>query len=419
MKPRNPLPAAMLAVMLILPPAAAGDSPQWGGHLRGRGEVLWPDSSTGTVDRSTAFDGIGEVRLKGRADLTSWGRLDAHYEGIFAVGDTVEAPISATGLDSGGGIVGPPGDDRRLMDLSRTVTERGDAVAYHRLDRLSLTLFPQWGTVTLGRQALTWGNGLLFNPMDLFNPFSPTDFDRDYKIGDDMVSVSLAGEGMTGLQGLYVPRRTGDGDLDWTASSAATKFHWAVGTTELDLMMAIHYGEAVVGAGAMGYLGGAAWRSDLVVTRTDDSPDSATELQWVVNLDYAWTLAGKNCHGGLEYYHNSLGTDDPAEAAFDPVLMERLVRGEVHTLGRDYLAGQVRIELHPLVNVFFTGVVNLGDPSAVFQPRAVYDLRQNLQWLLGGTFYAGGSGTEYGGFDLPAGRVDPAPALYTWITWFF
>jgi hypothetical protein len=23
---------------------------------------------------------------------------------------------------------------------------------------------------------LTWGNGMLFNPMDLFNPFAPTDF---------------------------------------------------------------------------------------------------------------------------------------------------------------------------------------------------------------------------------------------------
>ncbi len=413
MKPRNPLPATILAVMLILPAAAAGDPPQWGGHLRGRAEVLWPDSSNGIVD------GIGEARLKSQANLSSWGRLDLHYEGVWAVGDTAGDSLSAVGIDPGGGTGGPPGAPRRLMDLSRTVTERGDAVAYHRIDRLSLTLFPQWGTVTLGRQALTWGNGLLFNPMDLFNPFSPTDFDRDYKVGDDMVSVSLAGKGMTGLQGLYVPRRSEDGDLDWTASSAATKLHTAVGTTELDLTLAVHYGDPVVGVGAMGYLGGAAWRSDLVVTSMDDAPGSEAAIQWVVNLDYAWTLGGKNCYGGLEYYHNSLGADDPADAAFDPVLMERLVRGEIHTLGRDYLAGQVRIELHPLVNAFFTGVVNLGDPSAVFQPRAVYDFRQNLQWLLGGTVYAGGPGTEYGGFDLAAGRVDPAPALYTWITWFF
>ena len=64
-----------------------------------------------------------------------------------------------------------------------------DQTLYHRLDRLSVTFQPYWGTLQIGRQALTWGNGFLFNPMDLFNPFSPTQIDREYKPGDDMVSI--------------------------------------------------------------------------------------------------------------------------------------------------------------------------------------------------------------------------------------
>ena len=42
--------------------------------------------------------------------------------------------------------------------------------------------------------------------MDLFNPFSPTAVQRDYKVGDDMAHVQLplnTGE----LQMLYLPRR--------------------------------------------------------------------------------------------------------------------------------------------------------------------------------------------------------------------
>ena len=38
-----------------------------------------------------------------------------------------------------------------------------------------------------GRQAITWGNGLVFNAMDIFNPFDPAAVDKEYKTGDDMI----------------------------------------------------------------------------------------------------------------------------------------------------------------------------------------------------------------------------------------
>ena len=59
----------------------------------------------------------------------------------------------------------------------------------------------------VGRQAVTWGNGLMFNPMDLFNPFAPSNTVRDYKMGDDLVSVRFNGEGGKELNLLYIPRR--------------------------------------------------------------------------------------------------------------------------------------------------------------------------------------------------------------------
>jgi hypothetical protein len=54
---------------------------------------------------------------------------------------------------------------------------------FHPAYRLALGIQPNWGLIRIGHQAVTWGNGLLFNPMDLFNPFSPSDIERDYKIG--------------------------------------------------------------------------------------------------------------------------------------------------------------------------------------------------------------------------------------------
>ena len=62
--------------------------------------------------------------------------------------------------------------------------------------------------MTVGREAVTWGNGLVFQPMDLFNPFAPTTVDRDYKVGDDLILVDkLFSNGMD-AQLLAVGRRT-------------------------------------------------------------------------------------------------------------------------------------------------------------------------------------------------------------------
>ena len=36
------------------------------------------------------------------------------------------------------------------------------------------------------------GERVFFNPMDLFNPFAPTDIEREYKIGDDMAYAKIA-----------------------------------------------------------------------------------------------------------------------------------------------------------------------------------------------------------------------------------
>ena len=69
-----------------------------------------------------------------------------------------------------------------------------------------MTFERDWGLARIGRQAVTWGNGFLFNPMDLFNPFAPTQIDRDYKIGDDMIFTQFPLKQTGDLQLLYVPR---------------------------------------------------------------------------------------------------------------------------------------------------------------------------------------------------------------------
>lgn len=319
-------------------------------------------------------------------------------------------------------IAQPLEDDRRFFDLTKTIHEDDCCILYHRLDRLFLTLLAKWGVVSIGRQAVTWGNGLLFNPMDLFNPFAPTDIERDYKVGDDLVSTQFSVNKIGDFHLLYVPRREpASGDVKWNQSSLAGKLHFAWGTTEFDIMAAKHYKDAVAGIGSTGYLGNAAWRLDGVLTFLDDNRDKNGYLSLVANMDYSWVWWAKNFYGFVEFFYSGLGEDDYTDALSDPDISERLDRGELFTLGRTYVSGHIRVELHPLFNVYLTVINNLVDPSGILQPRAVWDIFEDFGITFGGNIYYGRRGTEYGGFKIPGTNfLNKAPdSIFLWLTYYF
>jgi len=442
--------AGVLVIALVLgrgvPPSAladAGTAPvrsetthslfstietEWGGYIKSRGTASWPGDGTvySLVGRGTYYDGSAEGRLTNRTYLGSSISLDTHYEMIMTGGDTrrrqktLEKIFAGTVVENY--LSGAVSDKRRLMDLTKTVKNRDTYTIYHRLDRLALTVRQGQSVFRLGRQAVTWGNGFLFNPMDLCNPFAPTDIEREYKMGDDMAHAQIAFGESGDAQLLYVPRRDpATGKVKGSQDSVAGKIHVAKGTTEFDIMAAQHFQEEVVGAGAAGYLGDTAWRLDATWTMTDDQCDESDYLAMVANVDYSWVWWNRNFYGFVEAFYNGLGNDDYAQSAADTDIIERRNRGELFTLGRWYLGGNIRMEVHPLVNVFLTVINNMDDPSGIVQPRLTWDITQDLQLTCGGNIFYGGKGTEYGGFTLssPAIMIETPDSAYLWLAWYF
>jgi hypothetical protein len=183
---------------------------KWGGHFRLLGNVSWQDDASllDTIESDPFYDGSADLRLKNKTYLNQQTYLTIHYEAINSGGDTRQAiedlkTVFPNLLDDGLLATGPPSDDRRFFDLTHTIHEDADSVFYHRLDRLSLTWQPDWGVVRIGRQAVTWGSGFIFNPFDLFNPFAPTDIIRDYKMGDDMLNAQFTADDIGDFQFLY------------------------------------------------------------------------------------------------------------------------------------------------------------------------------------------------------------------------
>jgi len=236
-----------------------------------------------------------------------------------------------------------------------------------------------------------------------------------------MVTAQIHVPSIGDFQTIWVIRRDPvSGDVEPDQNSLAGTLHFETGTTDFDIMATKHYSDYVIGAGATGYLGDAAWRMDATWTFLQDSENS-NYLSLVANMDYSWVWLNKNCYGLIEFYFNGLGETDYKEALANPDIVERLSRGELFVLDRYYLSGSIQMELHPLFNVYFTSINNVVDPSGILQPRAVWDITQNLQMTFGLNFTWGAKGTEFGGFTIPGTDLlsrSPNNA-YTWLTYYF
>lgn len=403
-------------------------SADFSGNLRTSGTASWVDSASYlAVDKNKPqYDLSGELRLKNRL---SFGRdlvLTTHYQVNASHGDLLETTQE---LQKNEPILGQSGlapgfiqeDQTAFFDLSSAFHQEERSLAFHRVDRLYLSLVKPWGTLSLGRQALTWGNGLVFHPFDLFNPFAPSAIIKDYKTGQDLVSLLVPVGTSAELDLLYVPRREGrNRQLRFDASSLAGKLHCFAADYEFDLLAARHYRDSVLGLGGRGYLESAAWRWDMTWTLPDKGDGY---LSLVANLDRSWVWKDTNFYGFVEAYYSGLGLDDPGKLLDKPTLLTRINRGELFVLGRTYLALGAEVELHPLLLAGTNLILHTGDGSGLLQPKLTWDLASDLEVIIGASLYFGGDKTEFGGFALSTPTrevpVHRPNALFAWLTWYF
>lgn len=377
------------------------------------------DSVLHSLSGSSLQDHNFEARLKisarhGKLDLETHTQLIAVHSGSLPV--FREFPGLVT---PGADVIN---DNRRWFNLTHEFTNKNKNVSLVRLDRASIGYTGDKTVLRFGRQAISWGNGLLFTPMDIFNPFDPAAVDKEYKSGDDMLYAQYLLDSGNDLQAVAVIRRSPiSGDVEQEQSSLALKYHGFWGSHEYDLLASEHYGELVLGLGASTDFHGAIWRADMVWSNTN--PGST--LAAVGGVSYSGILRGRNWTGSMEYYYNGFGQTggdySPASLASNPELLKRLARGELFNLGRHYLGTSVSFEMTPLFVLTPNIFINLTDPSALAQLVVSYDWKQDLQVLGALNFPVGPNGSEYGGIDSgqPGLYLSTGPSLFAQLAWYF
>ena len=374
----RPSPAFLLLVVSTVA-LADGNSYDFGGHskLRLLAQNYPDDSLFRDVIGANSVDGAGELRLYSSAKSDKWS-LHADYQLI-----AINSDFLAAGL---------PEDDSRLFDLTSILDDSNKNALLHRLDRFWVGYAGEKTVVRFGRQALSWGNGLLYAPMDLVNPFDPATIDTEYKTGDDMLYMQYLRDSGDDIQGAVVFRRNAvTGDIESDEGTIALKYHGFAGENEFDVLVAESYGNTVVGAGYAQSVGGAIWRGDVVVT--DSSDDTYVEV--VTNLSYSWVWGARNMSGAVEYYYDG----------FD----------------RHYVAGSLAIEMSPLWMLTPTVLSNVNDPSGLLQVVTQYSLSDNMTFLGSLNIPLGANGTEFGGPEsgVPGRYLSTDAGVFAQLAWYF
>lgn len=394
----------------------------WSGHLKY--QAAYTNYSENSFFRDyvggDALDHTLDSRFNFSASPDGDSRWDFNlaYQLMGLYGDSRELPAAQNNLFGSSAL---PSDRTRLFDLADTIDANEDYALSHRLDRFNIGYTGEKTVVRFGRQAVSWGNGLLFTPMDFFNPFDPTLFDKEYKTGDDMLYSQYLLDNGNDFQLVSVFRRdVTSRDVEAEESSLAIKYHAITGGSELDFLVASHFDDTVVGIGGNTALGGAVLSGDIVVTKTEQK----TYTSYVAGLSYSWVAWQKNFSGIVEFYHNDFGLPDIGnitELMAQPELFERIERGELYTLGREYLAVSVTAELTPLLLLTPNLFINLEDSSSLFQLAAQYNWKQNAQWLFAASLPIGGAGTEFGGIDtgLPDRYFSYDGQVLAKLSWYF
>lgn len=370
-----------------------------GGHGKFRlvGQAFPDNSLFRDLAGTNSIDVEGDLRFEFSANSGRWS-FDTAYQLVALHGDAVEY---SRDLPSGGIFFDRlPNDDRRLIDLTDVIRDESKTALLQRLDRLWLGYTSEKAVVRFGRQALSWGNGLFYSPMDLVNPFDPAAIDTEFKTGDDMLYLQYLRDSGDDVQAAIVFRRDLlSGDVDADEATVALKYHGFAGETEYDILIATSYDDAVVGVGGVKSIGGAVLRADFVVT------DAVSDLylQFVTNLSYSWVWRDRNMSGAIEYYYNSFGQHegqyDPLSLATNPELLSRVSRGELFAIGRNYLAGSITVEMSPLWTLTPTLLANVSDASGLFQLVTQYSLGDNMTLLASLNISLGADGTEFGGIS--------------------
>ncbi len=285
-------------------------------------------------------------------------------------------------------------DRHRILDLSTTEGD-DDFQRVNRFDRGYIQYSKDNLNISVGRQAVTFGQGIVFPVLDIFIPFSPLQYDREYKIGEDLTKFNYDfGHGLS-FQSILIGRRDESENISAKSGSFLAMTKYELESIDFQVLIGNHYDKFFSGISASYVLNDYIVRTDISLY---ESEFDGNKSDYLINIDRGITLLGYESYIFLEYYQNALGSRDSDYNIANTSIESRLRRGEVFSIGRNYLAPGFRVTLTERIQVSMVNILNIDDQSFAVRPLIVFEPNDSFRIRAGFSKSIGKANTEYGGF---------------------
>lgn len=334
--------------------------------------IFFPDSASGG----------GLFRL--RFDLTA--NITEHFTATVAYEHRARA--SSSRMVGAGLLPSAAPAPFRLTPGDWVVVDSAPAYLHqHELDRAYVSLHLDFMELTVGRQAIGLGRGVLFSAVDLFSPFSPTEIDREWRRGVDAIHLELRVPGVSELSADIVAALGEIRDGELTTYAVIGRVRALLGDVDASVLLG-RRGEDNMAAGIVSLnIGDAEVHGELAMFGTDGQGidggflgTRAVVAKLLLGGSYMFDI-GTGLRAVAEYHYSGFGVDnigDDPSILLDPAWQARFLRGDTQLLGRHAVALSLSYDVFDDLSFMVAYIQSPVDGSGLIAPGFNWNYSDNV-----------------------------------------
>ncbi len=251
----------------------------------------FPDLQTLTLVDTTLQQNIFHYRLNAEWVMNESWTVKSGLRTQLFYGDFVKGnPNYAQQTDEG---------SNDWIKLSKIWLNQSGFIGHSVLDRLYTQYSKENWEIRAGRQRINWGISTIWNPNDIFNAYSFTDFDYEERPGTDALRIRY----YTGFAGSVELAVRGADKLE--NSTIASRWIFNKGTYDIQIIGGYTQKDWVLGGGWAGNIKNAGWKGEASWFYHPKQKESSLAI--TSNIDYAFE---KGFYLNAGFLYNSEGTTE-------------------------------------------------------------------------------------------------------------
>ena len=321
------------------------------------------------------FDQLLHNRLNLRANFnekwTAYGSLRTR----FFIGSSVrEFPFFKEFLE----------EDFGFFNISKVLWSGNNFMLHSTIDRLFTEYRTDKWQVRIGRQRINWGINLVSNPNDLFNTYSFFDFDYEERPGTDAIRISYFTGDLSRMEFAVAPGRTKE------ESVAAVYYSLNHRGYDLQFISGYFKDRWTGGFGWAGSIKDTGFKGEFSYFR-DLNPVPGREAGNFVVSTSVDHIFGNGIFLVVEYLYNQ-----PRQGSEQNVLLlTRPLQADNLSFTDHSVFVQGTYPISPILNAGLAGFYYPTDRAVFISPSFTGNVLENLDLLLIGQFFVGGSGSIF------------------------